>query len=121
RRSGAVSLPEALRLAPGLQVARVGSRDWAITSRGFNERSSNKLLVLIDGRAVYSPVFAGVHWDSEDVPLENIDRIEVILGPGATLWGSNAVNGVINVITRSSTETTGGLVEVGAGTETRVT
>ncbi len=120
RRSGAVSLPEALRLVPGLQVARVGSRDWAITSRGFNERSSNKLLVLVDGRAVYSPVFAGVHWDTQDLPLGDIERIEVILGPGATLWGSNAVNGVINVITRSALDTPGGMVEVNAGTAIRV-
>jgi iron complex outermembrane receptor protein len=120
RRSGAASMPEALRLAPGLQVARVGSRDWAITSRGFNERSSNKLLVLIDGRAVYSPVFAGVHWDAQDIPLDDVERIEVILGPGATLWGSNAVNGVINVITRSALDTPGGLIDVDVGTETRV-
>lgn len=120
RRSGAVSLPEALRLAPGLQVARVGSREWAISSRGFNERASNKLLVQLDGRAVYSPVFAGVNWDVQDVPLVDIERIEVILGPGATLWGSNAVNGVINVITRSAIDTRNGVVDVSVGTEARV-
>jgi iron complex outermembrane recepter protein len=116
RRAGAVSLPEALRLAPGLQVARVTARDWSITSRGFAEQSPNKLLVLIDGRAVYSPLFAGVFWDVQDVALEDVERIEVILGPGATLWGSNAVNGVINVITRSAADTRGGLVSAHAGT-----
>ncbi|HKU60156.1 MAG TPA: TonB-dependent receptor [Gemmatimonadales bacterium] len=120
RRSGAVSLPEALRLAPGLQVAQVTGRDWSITSRGFAEQSPNKLLVLIDGRAVYSPLFAGVFWDVQDVPLEDIERIEVILGPGATLWGSNAVNGVINVITRSATDTRSGLVSAHAGTSDHV-
>ena len=86
RRSGASSLPEALRLAPGLQVARVTARDWSITSRGFAEQSPNKLLVLVDGRAIYSPLFAGVFWDVQDVVLEDVDRIEVILGSGATLW-----------------------------------
>jgi iron complex outermembrane receptor protein len=119
RRAGASTLPEALRLAPGLQVARVGSRDWAISSRGFNERSSNKLLVLVDGRAVYNPIFAGVYWDIQDVPLAEVERIEVILGPGATLWGSNAVNGVINITTSSARDTPGGTVEVMAGTLTR--
>jgi iron complex outermembrane receptor protein len=116
RRAGAGSLPEALRLAPGLQVARVTARDWSITSRGFAEQSPNKLLVLIDGRAVYSPLFAGVFWDVQDVPLEDVDRIEVILGPGATLWGSNAVNGVINVITRPAADSRGGVLAVRGGT-----
>jgi iron complex outermembrane recepter protein len=116
RRAGAGSLPEALRLAPGLQVARVTARDWSITSRGFAEQSPNKLLVLIDGRAVYSPLFAGVFWDVQDVPLEDVERIEVILGPGATLWGSNAVNGVINVVTRPAADSRGGLVSARAGT-----
>jgi iron complex outermembrane receptor protein len=116
RRAGAGSLPEALRLAPGLQVARVTARDWSISARGFAEQSPNKLLVLIDGRAVYSPLFAGVFWDVQDVPLEDVDRIEVILGPGATLWGSNAVNGVINVVTRSATDSRGGLLAARAGT-----
>ena len=120
RRTGAASLAEALRLAPGLQVARVGSREWAISSRGFNERSSNKMLVLVDGRAVYSPVFAGVYWDIQDVPLTDIEQIEVILGPGATLWGSNAVNGVINVTTTSAQRTPGGSVDLSAGTMTPV-
>ncbi|MGH7497939.1 MAG: TonB-dependent receptor plug domain-containing protein [Gemmatimonadales bacterium] len=117
RRSGSTSLPEALRLAPGLQVARVGTREWAISSRGFNDQSTNKLLVLIDGRAVYSPLFAGVYWDIQDIPLGEIERIEVILGPGATLWGANAVNGVINVIRRNAEDTPGGAVALTGGTE----
>lgn len=120
RRSGAASLPQALRLAPGLQVARVTARDWSITSRGFAEPSPNKLLVLIDGRAVYSPLFAGVFWDVQDVALEDIERIEVILGPGATLWGSNAVNGVINVITRSAADTHGGAAAARVGSSDHV-
>jgi iron complex outermembrane recepter protein len=118
-RSGAASLPEALRLAPGLEVARSGARDWAISARGFNDVVSNKLLVLVDGRAVYSPLFAGVFWDVQDIVLQDVDRIEVILGPGATLWGSNAVNGVINVVTRATSETKGALLEAHAGTEDR--
>ncbi|MDP8245635.1 MAG: TonB-dependent receptor [Candidatus Hinthialibacter antarcticus] len=117
RRSGATSIPEALRLAPGLIVARIDSNKWAITSRGFNDRLSNKLLVLIDGRSVYTPLFSGVYWEFQDVVLEDIDRIEVIRGPGATLWGANAVNGVINIITKNARETQGGLVSVGGGTQ----
>ena len=116
RRAGSTSIPDALRLAPGLQVARVTARDWSITARGFAEQSPNKLLVLIDGRAVYSPLFSGVFWDIQSIPLDDVDRIEVILGPGATLWGSNAVNGVINVITRAATVTRGGRVTARAGT-----
>ncbi len=103
RRSGATSLPEALRLASNLQVAQVDSRGWAITARGFNNTSANKLLVLVDGRAVYTPLHAGVFWDAQDALLEDIEWIEVISGPGATLWGANAVNGVIsNVLGRRS-------------------
>ena len=116
RSSGASSIPEALRLAPGLQVARVTARDWSITARGFAEQSPNKLLVLVDGRAIYSPLFAGTFWDVQDVVMADVDRIEVILGPGATLWGSNAVNGVINVITRSAADTRSRLLSVHAGT-----
>jgi iron complex outermembrane recepter protein len=116
RRSGATSLPEALRLAPNLQVAQVDSRQWAISARGFNAVTANKLLVLIDGRTVYTPLFSGVFWDVQNVMLEDVERIEVISGPGATLWGANAVNGVINVITRSAAETQGTLVSGGAGT-----
>src|ERR1700730_10964826 len=104
RRSGATSIPEALRLASNLQVAQVDSHDWAITARGFNNSSANKLLVLIDGRAVYTPLHAGVFWDVQETLLDGIDRIEVISGPGATLWGDNAVNGVINIITKTAKE-----------------
>src|SRR5712691_3008758 len=107
RRSGATSLPEALRIAPNLEVARVNANSYSISARGFNNTAGNKLLVLIDGRAVYTPLFSGVFWDVQDVVLEDIERIEVISGPGATLWGVNAVNGVINVITRRSQDTQG--------------
>jgi iron complex outermembrane receptor protein len=119
RRSGATSLPEALRLAPNLQVARMDARNYAVTSRGFNTAIENKLLVLIDGRTVYTPLFSGVLWDAQDVMLEDVERIEVISGPGATLWGANAVNGVINVITRSAASTQGTLVAAGAGNRER--
>lgn len=119
RRSGASSLPEALRLATNLQVAQIDSRQWAISARGLNSTASNKLLVLIDGRTVYTPLFSGVFWDVQDVPLADIDRIEVISGPGATLWGANAVNGVINVITKNAKDTQGLLVSGGGGSELR--
>ena len=115
RHSGVTSIPEALRMAPGLDVARIDGNKWAISSRGFNGRFANKLLVMIDGRSVYSPTFAGVYWDVQDTLLEDVDRIEVIRGPGASLWGSNAVNGVINIITKSSANTQGGLISAGAG------
>lgn len=110
RRSGATSLPEALRLAPNLQVSRMSAGQYAISARGFNNAIANKLLVLIDGRTIYSTLFSGVFWDFHDVVLEDVDRIEVISGPGGTLWGANAVNGIINVITRSAAATQGGLV-----------
>ena len=119
RRSGASSLPEALRLVTNLQVAQINSRDWAISARGFNSTTANKLLVLIDGRTVYTPLYSGVFWDVQDVPLGDVDRIEVISGPGATLWGANAVNGVINVITKRARETQGLVVSGGGGTELR--
>jgi iron complex outermembrane receptor protein len=117
RRSGATSLPEALRLAPNLQVAQANASQYAITARGFNNANNlgNKLLVLIDGRTVYSPIYSGVFWDQQDVLLEDVERIEVISGPGGTLWGANAVNGVINVITRSAKDTQGGYVTLGGG------
>jgi iron complex outermembrane receptor protein len=118
-RSGATSIPEALRFVPGLEVAHIDSNTWAITSRGFNERFANKLLVLIDGRSVYTPLFAGVYWDVQDTLLEDVERIEVIRGPGGTLWGANAVNGVINIITKKTSDTQGMLVSVGGGTEER--
>src|SRR6184192_4372450 len=119
RRSGAASIPEALRMVPGLQVARIDENKWAIGSRGFNGRFDNKLLVLIDGRSVYTPLFSGVYWNVQDVMLEDIERIEVIRGPGATLWGANAVDGVINIITRSAKETQGTLISGGGGSEDR--
>ncbi|MGH8177291.1 MAG: TonB-dependent receptor plug domain-containing protein [Steroidobacter sp.] len=117
RRSGATSVPEALRLIPGLHVARRNSNSWAISSRGFSSVNSEKLLVLSDTRSIYTPLFSGVLWDVQDYLLEDIERIEVIRGPGAALWGSNAVNGVINITTRSARDTQGGYLEAGAGTE----
>jgi iron complex outermembrane receptor protein len=119
RASGATSLPEALRLASNLQVAQVDARQWAVSARGFNSTTANKLLVLIDGRTVYTPLFSGVFWDVQDVLLSDVDRIEVISGPGATLWGANAVNGVINVITKDAKDTGGLLVTGGGGGELR--
>ena len=115
RRSGAQNIPDLLRMVPGLDVAQINGSQWAISARGFNGQYSNKLLVLVDGRTVYTPVFVGVFWDSQNVPLESIERIEVIRGPGAAVWGSNAVNGVINIITKSADETQGGSVDAGAG------
>src|SRR5213080_3944245 len=119
RRSGAASIPEALRMVPGLQVARIDENKWAIGSRGFNGRFDDKLLVLIDGRSVYTPLFSGVYWNVQDVMLEDVERIEVIRGPGATLWGANAVDGVINVITKKAKATQSAIVTAGAGTEER--
>jgi iron complex outermembrane receptor protein len=115
RRSGVTSLPEALRLAPNLLVARNNANTYAISARGFNNSVGNKLLVLIDGRTVYTPLFSGVFWNAQDVMLEDVERIEVISGPGATLWGANAVNGVINVITRPAQDTQGGALVAGVG------
>ncbi len=119
RRSGATTLAEALRLAPGVQVARINANQWAIGIRGFASRLSRSLLVLIDGRSVYTPLFAGVYWEAQDTLLEDVDRIEVIRGPGGALWGANAVNGVVNIITKSAAETRGGFVSAGAGSEER--
>ncbi len=118
RRSGATTIPEALRLAANLQVAKVNASQWAISARGFNNVLADKLLVLIDGRTVYTPLYAGVYWDVQNVLLEDVDRIEVISGPGGTLWGANAVNGVINIITKSAKETKGLFVQGGAGNRT---
>jgi iron complex outermembrane receptor protein len=115
RRSGAKTLPEALRLAPNLQVARADANQYAITARGFNSVLANKMLVMIDGRIVYSPLFSGVFWEAQDVMLEDVLRIEVISGPGGTQFGSNAVNGVINVLTRPAGQTQGVLAVAGAG------
>ncbi len=115
-RSGATSLPEVLRLAPGLQVARIDARSWAITARGFNSRFANKLQVLVDGRSIYTPLFSGVMWEEQHVPLDNIERIEVLRGPGGALWGINAVNGVINIITRPAADDSGVQLQAGSGT-----
>jgi iron complex outermembrane receptor protein len=116
-RSGATTIPEALRLADNLQVAQIDSREWAISARGFNGGIANKLLVMIDGRTVYTPLFSGVFWDVQNYLLDDIDRIEVVSGPGGTLWGPNAVNGVINIITRRAQDTQGLLIEGAGGTE----
>jgi iron complex outermembrane receptor protein len=118
-RSGATSIAEALRMVPGLAVARIDGSKWAVSARGFNGRFANKMLVLIDGRSVYTPLFSGVYWDVQDLLLADVDRIEVIRGPGATLWGANAVNGVINVITRAARETQGMAVSLVTGDEDR--
>jgi iron complex outermembrane receptor protein len=117
RRSGATSIPEALRMVPGLQVAQIDANKWGISARGFNGRFSTNLLVLIDGRAIYTPVFSGVLWHREDTLLDDIERIEVIRGAGAAMWGANAVNGVINIITKSAKDTHGTLLTVGAGNQ----
>ncbi len=114
-RSGLTSVPELLRLAPGVNVARADSNSWAISIRGFNSLTANKILVMIDGRTVYNPLFASTLWEVQDLPLEDVSRIEVIRGPGGALWGANAVNGVINILTKSAKETQGGLVSAGAG------
>lgn len=120
RRSGATCIPDLLRMVPGLEVARIDANQWAVTARGFNGVFANKLLVLMDGRSVYTPLYSGVYWDVQDTMMEDIARIEVIRGPGASLWGANAVNGVINIITKQALETQGGLVAAGAGTEEKL-
>ena len=117
RRSGATSIPDLLRLVPGMDVAQVSQDTWAVSVRGFNNIWADKLLVLIDGRSVYNPALSGTLWDTQDVPLADIDRIEIIRGPGATLWGANAVNGVINIITKNSRDTAGGLIQAAAGSQ----
>lgn len=117
RRSAAQSLPDLLRMVPGIQVAQIDSNKWAISARGFNGRYANKLLVQQDGRTLYGPTYSGVYWDVQNIPLANIERIEVIRGPGATLWGANAVNGIINIITRSSHDTQGSTISVRSGNE----
>jgi iron complex outermembrane receptor protein len=119
RRAGAQNIPDALRLAPGLQVAQISANAWAVSARGGNGRFANKLLVMMDGRTVYSPLFSGTSWDVQDTILADIERIEVIRGPGAALWGANAVNGVINIITKSAVATQGTLVDMSAGTTTQ--
>jgi len=115
RRSGATSIPEVLRLVPGVEVARIDSSTWAVGIRGFGSIFSKSVLVLIDGRSVYTPLFAGVNWNLQSVMLEDVDRIEVIRGPGGAIWGTNAVNGVINIITKNSKDTRGTVASVGGG------
>jgi iron complex outermembrane recepter protein len=115
RRSGMTTLPDVLRLAPGVDVAQINANKWAVSVRGFNALFANKLLVLVDGRSIYNRIFSGVLWDTEDLMLDDVERIEVIRGPGAAMWGANAVNGVINIITKTASDTQGGLVRVDAG------
>jgi len=100
RRNSIQTIPEALRMVPGMHVYQIDANKWAVSARGFSSRFANKMLVMIDGRTVYSPLFSGVYWDVQDVMIEDVDRIEVIRGPGGTLWGANAVNGVINIISK---------------------
>jgi iron complex outermembrane recepter protein len=120
RSSGARNVPDALRLVPGMEVAQINSSTWDVGVRGFDERFSNKMLVMIDGRSLYSAIFGGIYWDSLDLVMEDIDRIEVIRGPGGSLWGSNAVNGTVNIITRSSQATQGALISEESGSDTPV-
>jgi iron complex outermembrane receptor protein len=119
RRSGATNIPDVLRMAPGVDVAQINANTWAISIRGFNDQYANMVLVLIDGRTVYTPISSGVYWDQIDVPLEDIERIEITRGPGGTIWGANAVNGVINIITKNSGATQGAAVSAGGGSEGR--
>jgi iron complex outermembrane receptor protein len=118
RESGATNIPDLLRMVPGVNVAHMSASTWAISIRGFNDSFADKVLVLIDGRSVYNPITSGVSWDQQDVPLEDIERIEVIRGPGGTVWGANAMNGVINIITKNAKNTQGGIVVAGGGSET---
>ena len=117
RRAGVTTLADAIALADGVHVARFNNGTWSVTARGFASVTANKMLVMIDGRTVYSPLFTGVFWNAIDYALEDIDRIEVVRGPGATLWGANAVNGVINIVTRSSRDTQGVFAQAGGGNE----
>src|SRR5262249_1467230 len=117
RRSGATTIPELFRMVPGMDVARIDNNKWSIGARGFNDRFANKLLVQIDGRTLYNPLFAGVYWDAVNYPLDDIERIEIVRGPGASVWGANAVNGVINIITKSAKDTEGGQLTGAGGNE----
>ena len=121
RRSGVTSIADALAMAPGLEVAKASASRWSITSRGFAGFTSNKLLVMMDGRSVYSPAYSGTFWDEQNTLLEDIDRIEVIRGPGGTMWGANTGNGVINIITKKAEDTQGALVRIGAGNQDTLT
>lgn len=115
RRSGIRTLPELFRLVPGMQVAQINANNWAVSARGFNDLWSNKLLVLVDGRSIYTQQFSGVFWRDQDLALDDIERIEVVRGPGGSVWGANAVNGVINIVTKAASETTGPLVRLSGG------
>jgi iron complex outermembrane recepter protein len=117
QRNGFTSIPEALSMVPGMDVAQITGNEWAVSARGFNSEYVGNLLVLVDGRTVYTPASSGVFWESQNVVMEDLDRIEVIRGPGATLWGANAVNGVVNIISKSAKDTQGGLVSTSFGTE----
>ncbi|HEB91465.1 MAG TPA: TonB-dependent receptor, partial [Deltaproteobacteria bacterium] len=119
RRGGFTVIPEALRMVPGVDVGRVDAHRWSISIRGDSGLFANKLLVLIDGRSVYTPAFGGTYWDVQDYPIEDVERIEVIRGPGGTVWGANAVNGVINIITKRSKDTQGALVSAYGGSHER--
>ncbi len=119
RRSGATCIPEALQWAPGLTVLKLDGRAWVVSARGGASQYADKMLVMIDGRSLYTPLFSGVLWETIDVPMEDIERIEVVRGPGAVMWGPNAVNGVINIITKTSRQTKGAVVSVAAGNEQR--
>ena len=115
RRSGALNIPDLLRMVPGVNVAQINGNNWAVSIRGFNKRFSTGVLVLVDGRSVYTSSFAGVFWDVLDLPLEDVERIEVIRGPGGSVWGANAVNGIINIITKKASDTPGSMVVTGGG------
>jgi iron complex outermembrane receptor protein len=117
KRSGATSIPEALQWVPGLTVLRLNGRSWVVSARGSARLYADKILVMIDGRSLYTPLFSGVIWDSIDVPLEDIEQIEVVRGPGAVMWGPNAVNGVINIITKKAKATKGAVVSAATGNE----
>ncbi len=119
-RSAATTLPELFRMVTGMHVARIDGNNWAISARGFNDRFNGKLLVQVDGRTVYNSLFSGVYWDAVDYPLEDIERIEVIRGPGASVWGANAVNGIINIVTKPARDTQETLLSVGGGRRRRL-
>src|SRR6202451_4073590 len=114
-RSGATNIPDLLRMVPGMDVAQINANTWAVSARGFNGEFSNELWLMVDGRTVYVPTFGGVFWDVLDMPLDDIERIEVIRGPGGTIWGANAVNGVVNIITKKAADTHGALIVAGGG------
>lgn len=120
RRSSATTLADALRYSTGLHVARIDGHTWGVAARGFNLAASNKLLVMLDGRSLYTPLFSGVLWDVQDTEFADLDRLEIVRGPGATMWGANAVNGVISIQTKHTRETMGSLVTVGGGTDERL-